>query len=89
MTPILFRLVMTVVYGYFGLLLAFPLSYFFQDGLYGEITWWQYVSGGKASLWIGAEFGALDVYRYTAIATIIGVILIGRLAERRFAGRKH
>lgn len=89
MASILFRLVVTVVYGYLGLLLAFPLSYFFQDGLYSEMTWWQYVSGGKSSLFIGAQFGALDVYRYTAIASVIGVILIGRGVERWLTRFKH
>lgn len=89
MTAIFFRFIATVIYGYIGLLVAFPLSYFFQDGLYGEMSWWQYISAGKSSLRIGAQFGALDIYRYTAIASVIGVILIGRWTERYVTRRKH
>lgn len=88
MVSMLLRLVITVVYGYIGLLLAFPLSYFFQDGLYGEMSWWEYVSAGKSSIFIGAQFGSLDVYRYTAIASVIAVIIIGRFAEWAFIRRK-
>ncbi|PID64201.1 MAG: hypothetical protein CR977_04260 [Gammaproteobacteria bacterium] len=88
MVSMLFRFGITLIYSYIGLLLAFPVSYFFQDSLYHEMTWWEYISGGQTSLAIGAQFGALDVYRYTAIALVVVVIIVGRWLEWLFTRRK-
>lgn len=75
------RVFSTVFYGLIGLFLAWPISYFFQDDLYREMTWQQYTKGGLYYLKIGAEFGAVDVYRYTVFFSMIITILLGKSLE--------
>ncbi len=84
MLAFLGRFLLTVCYSGAGLWLAFPISYFFQDSLYDQITWGQYVAGGISSLIIGASFGALTVYRWTAIVCIILALIIGKQVETYF-----
>ncbi len=73
------KLALTVVYAVVGVFCAFPLSYWFQDSIYSEMTWRQYLAGGMDSIRIGGEFGAADVYRYTLIGSMIVTIILGRL----------
>lgn len=84
MISAIIQILLTLFYCLIGLLLAFPLSYFFQDGLYGEMSFAQYVQGGIQSLYIGARFGSLDVYRYTAIGAMIAMIVIGKWLQKHF-----
>ncbi len=84
MLAFLGRFLLTLVYGVVGLWLALPISYFFQDSLYDQITWGQYIAGGISSIAIGASFGALTVYRWTAIVCIIIAFIIGRQLEAYF-----
>lgn len=86
---ILRQLLLILLYSIIGLQLALPISYFFQSRIYHEMTWFEYISGGKGSLIIGAEFGAISVYRYTLIASVIGTILMGKWIESRFRRRRH
>lgn len=81
------RVVLTLVYAAVGLFVAFPLSYWFQDGIYHEMTWSEYVQSGPQILMAAAQFGAYDIYRHTAIGSIVGAIIIGRLLEWRIAKR--
>lgn len=81
------RFILTVVYGLLGLWLAFPISYFFQDALYDQISWAEYVSGGLSSVFLAAQFGSFDVFRWTAITCAIAVILLGKFVEWRLKNR--
>lgn len=81
-------LFLTLLYGIIGVWVAFPLSYFFQDGLYSNISFYDYVAGGRQSIWIGAQFGSVQVYKYTAYACIALSIFIGKLIEWRRSQRK-
>lgn len=85
----LFRLLLTLVYGVIGLLLGFPISYFFQSDIYNEMTWSDYLSGGMSSVFLGAQFGSLDVYHHTVIASVIGIIIIGRSIEYIMLKKRH
>lgn len=81
------RFILTIAYGLLGLWLAFPISYFFQDALYDQISWAEYLSGGLSSIFLAAQFGSFDVFRWTAIACVIAVILLGKFIERRLKNR--
>ncbi len=72
---------MTLIYASVGALMAFPISYWFQDGIYHEMTWGEYIDGGMLLLEWGAQFGAIDVYRNTSLASMIVMITLGRLLE--------
>ncbi len=76
------QFLLTFLYGMVGAWLALPLSYFFQDDIYSQMTWWQYVAGGRDSVFIGAGFGALEVYRYCLIVCVIACILLGKFIEK-------
>lgn len=75
------RLLLTLIYAAVGLYLAFPLSYWFQSDIYGEMTWAEYFAGDRMSLLIGAQFGAIDTYRNTVVGCVIGAIIVGRGLE--------
>lgn len=77
------RFILIITYLVIGLWLAFPISYFFQDALYEQISWFDYLKGGANSIIMAAQFGALAVYRKTAISCIILVILVGHFIEKR------
>ncbi len=74
---------LTFFYGIIGVWLALPLSYFFQGDIYSQMTFLEYVVGGRGSVFIGADFGALVVYRYCLIASVITCIIIGKFIEQR------
>ncbi len=78
---------LTLLYGIVGFWLALPLSYFFQDEIYSQMSLWEYVAGGRDSILIGAGFGAVDVYRYTLLGCVIICILLGKLIESRLMKR--
>ncbi len=77
----LFRFIMTLIYACMGVLIAFPASYWFQDGIYHEMTWGEYIDGGMPLIQYGAQFGAIDVYRKTLLASMIIMITLCRLLE--------
>lgn len=84
------RLFLTIVYVFLGLWLAFPLSYFFQDELYAQIDWLEYLDGGLASIMIAYQFGSFEVYSRVALACAVGMVILGRLVELRLTRhRKH
>lgn len=83
MLSTIMQAILTIFYCVLGLVVAFPLSYFFQSDLYAQMSWWQYVSGGRNSLFAGAQFGSLDIYRYTAVGCVLAVIGIGKTIESR------
>lgn len=76
------RFILITTYLIAGLWLAFPISYFFQDTLYDQISWLDYIKGGADSILMAAQFGALTVYRKTAISCIIVVFFIAMLIEK-------
>lgn len=82
------RFISTVVYGVIGFFLAFPVSYFFQDALYDQISWAEYVGGGFSSVMLAVPFGSFEVYRWTAIACALTVILLGKWLETRLLNAK-
>lgn len=79
------RFLLTIVYAVFGLKLALPLSYFFQDSIYHEMSFSDYIGGGFSSIVVGAEFGAYEVYRMTVIISMILAIVIGKWIERQIS----
>ncbi|PIE44887.1 MAG: hypothetical protein CSA45_05080 [Gammaproteobacteria bacterium] len=83
MLAFLGRLISTLVYCFIGLWLAFPLSYFFQDSVYSEMSLSDYLAGGSSSILIGAQFGAYETYRWTVLWTVIVVVVLGKLIEKR------
>ncbi len=78
------QFLLTFIYASIGVWLALPLSYFFQGDIYSQMTFSEYVAGGRYSVAIGADFGALDVYRYCLMASVIICIIIGKFIEQRF-----
>lgn len=83
------RAILTLLYGAIGLAIAYPLSYWFQSSIYREMTWAEYIASDQNALMAGAQFGSFDVYRYSVIGAVIGMILLGRLAERLLFKNKH
>lgn len=82
------QLSLTLIYCFIGMWLALPVSYFFQDGIYSQMSLWDYVAGGRESIIIGVSFGAADVYRYTVIGCVIACVFLGKLAEAYFYKQK-
>ncbi len=79
-----FTIIRVLACGAIGMWLALPLSYFFQSGIYSEMTFWEYVKGGRYSVFIGAEFGAWDVYRYCVVASVTICVTIGGIIDYLF-----
>ncbi len=77
------QFLLTFIYGSIGAWLALPLSYFFQSDIYSEMTLLEYVAGGRYSVLIGADFGAIEIYRYCLMASVIICIIIGKFIEQR------
>jgi|GEM_PF-3925220 len=77
----LIRVCLTLIYCGFGLVIAFPLSYFFQGPLFEFVSFRQYLNNGMQLIVSNAQFGSLDVYRYTTYSAVIGCVVLGRLIE--------
>ncbi|MBS9782006.1 MAG: hypothetical protein KGV56_05880 [Gammaproteobacteria bacterium] len=73
----------TLAYASIGAWLALPLSYFFQGDIYSQMTFLEYVSAGRDVVLIGADFGALNVYRYCLMASVITCVFIGKFIEKQ------
>lgn len=81
------QFLLTLLCGMIGMWLALPLSYFFQDDIYSQMSLGEYVAGGRESILIGASFGAADVYRYTLLVSVVACILLGKFIESRLTKR--
>ncbi|MPV85705.1 hypothetical protein [Ostreibacterium oceani] len=80
----LIRIVLTLIYCAIGLVIALPVSYFFQSTIYSQMSWWEYVRGGFSSVMAGAYFGSFAVYRNVAIGCMLLAVLAGSRLERVF-----
>lgn len=76
-------MLLTLGYCLIGLVLALPLSYYFQSSIYSEMSLSDYLRHSDSVIAAGAEFGSIDAVRYTTFATILVCLLLGRFIERQ------
>ncbi|MGY0399719.1 MAG: hypothetical protein ACWIPH_07245 [Ostreibacterium sp.] len=76
------RIMTALLYCVIGLLIAFPLSYYFQSDIYKEMSLLDYLINGKTVIVEGAQFGSVDVLRRVAYVSMIICLIIGKLIEK-------
>ncbi len=60
----------------FGIVIAIPISYFFQSNIYEFISLESYFMNFPDSVWIGSRFGSWGIFRNTAIITILITVIV-------------
>ncbi len=76
MKTIISNILSTIIYCLVGVLIAIPVSYFFQSDLYEYISFTEYVSDFQVKIMVGNEFGSWNIYRNTAVAMIVLIIVM-------------
>lgn len=81
---ILLRIGLVFLYCLIGLLLAVPVSYFFQSSTLQIMSLYDYVTNFAKVMAESARFGAFDIFRICAVASVLGTVILGNLLEKVF-----
>lgn len=80
----LLRIGITLFYCLLGIVIAVPVSYFFQSSALQVMSISDYVGSFTQVIKTAARFGAFDVYRNCAVVLMLGIVVLGNLVEKYF-----